>query len=66
MRIVLLLPMGYALWRTRDIRIGIVVHVALTGLGFATNAAPALLAGRHLLAGGQRSRRRLDHTGSRG
>jgi hypothetical protein len=45
MRIVLLLPMGYAVWRTRDIRIGVAMHTALNGLGFAMNSASTLLAG---------------------
>ncbi len=43
--IVQLLPTGYAVWRTRDIRIGISVHIGLNGLGFLLNAAPRLLAG---------------------
>jgi membrane protease YdiL (CAAX protease family) len=43
--IVVLLPMGYAVWRTRDIRIGIAVHIALNGTGFLTNSLPTLLAG---------------------
>ena len=44
-RIVMLLPMGYAVWRTHDIRIGIAVHVGLNGTGFLTNSLPTLLAG---------------------
>jgi uncharacterized protein len=43
--IVILLPMGYAVWRTRDIRIGIAVHIGLNGTGFLTNSLPTLLAG---------------------
>ena len=43
--LVVLLPMGYAVWWTRDIRIGIAVHIGLNGLGFLLNAAPTLLAG---------------------
>ena len=43
--IVILLPMGYAVWRTRDIRIGIAVHIGLNGTGFLTNTLPTLLAG---------------------
>jgi uncharacterized protein len=44
-RIVMLLPMGYAVWRTRDIRIGIAVHIGFNGTGFLTNSLPTLLAG---------------------
>jgi membrane protease YdiL (CAAX protease family) len=44
-RIVMLLPMGYAVWRTCDIRIGIAVHVGLNGTGFLTNSLPTLLSG---------------------
>ncbi|QJY49036.1 CPBP family intramembrane glutamic endopeptidase [Pseudonocardia broussonetiae] len=40
-----LLPTVYAVWWTRDIRIGIAVHVGLNGLGFLLNVAPTLLAG---------------------
>ena len=43
--IVILLPMGYAVWRTRDIRIGIAVHIGLSGTGFLTNSLPTLLVG---------------------
>ena len=43
--IVILLPMGYAVWRARDIRIGIAVHIGLNGTGFLTNSLPTLLAG---------------------
>ena len=43
--IVILLPMGYAVWRTRDIRIGIAVHIGLNGTGFLTNSLPTLLTG---------------------
>jgi len=43
--IVILLPMGYAVWRTRDIRIGIAVHIGLSGTGFLSNSLPTLLAG---------------------
>ena len=43
--IVILLPMGYAVWRTRDIRIGIAVHIGLSGTGFLTNSLPTLLTG---------------------
>jgi membrane protease YdiL (CAAX protease family) len=45
LRIVMLLPMGYAVWRTHDIRIGIAVHVGLNGTGFLTNSLPTLLPG---------------------
>lgn len=38
-----LLPMGYAVWRTRDIRIGIATHIAINGLfGFLLSAVPKL------------------------
>ena len=43
--IVILLPMGYVVWRTRDIRIGIAVHIGLNGTGFLSNSLPILLAG---------------------
>lgn len=43
--VVTLLPMGYAVWRTRDIRIGIAVHIGLNGTGFLMNTVPTLLAG---------------------
>ena len=42
MRIVLLLRMGYAVWRTRDIWVGVATHTALNGLDFAMNSAPTL------------------------
>jgi hypothetical protein len=42
---VTLLPMGYAVWRTRDIRIGIATHIGINGgLGFLLNVLPRLLA----------------------
>lgn len=44
-RLVMLLPMGYAVWRTRDIRIGIAVHIGFNGTGYLTNSLPSLLAG---------------------
>lgn len=44
-RIVLLLPMAYAVWWTRDIRVGMAVHVGLNGTGYFTNSLPTLLAG---------------------
>jgi len=38
-----LLPMGYAVWRTRDIRIGIATHIAINGLfGFLLSVVPRL------------------------
>lgn len=43
--IVILTPMAYAVWYTRDIRIGIAVHVGLNGIGYLTNSLPTLLAG---------------------
>ncbi len=42
-RIVVLLPMGYAVWRTRDIRIGIAVHIGVNGTGYILNTMPTLL-----------------------
>jgi len=42
-RIVVLLPMGYAVWRTRDIRIGIAVHMGVNGTGYILNTMPTLL-----------------------
>ena len=40
-----LLPMGYAVWRTRDIRIGIAAHIGINGaFGFLLSALPRLLA----------------------
>jgi membrane protease YdiL (CAAX protease family) len=42
---VTLLPMGYVVWRTRDIRIGIATHIGINGgLGFLLNVLPRLLA----------------------
>lgn len=43
--IVILTPMVYTVWFTRDIRIGIAVHVGLNGIGFLTNSLPTLLTG---------------------
>jgi uncharacterized protein len=43
--VVVLAPMVYVVWHTRDIRIGIAVHVGLNGLGFVLNVAPVLLPG---------------------
>jgi membrane protease YdiL (CAAX protease family) len=42
-RIVILLPLGYAVWKTRDYRVGIAAHVGLSALGFLLNSLPALL-----------------------
>lgn len=41
--ILILAPTYYMVWRLKDIRIGIAVHIALNGLGWALNVAPALL-----------------------
>ena len=35
--------MVYAVWRLKDIRVGIAVHIALNGMAWATNVAPVLL-----------------------
>jgi len=43
-RIVVLIPMGYAVWRTRDIRIGIAVHIGVNGTGYILNTVPTLMA----------------------
>lgn len=43
--IVVLAPMVYVVWRTRDIRIGIAVHVGLNGLSFLLSSASPLLGG---------------------
>lgn len=45
LRIVLLLPMAYATWRTRDIRIAIIAHCGINTLGFVLNSGPTLLGG---------------------
>lgn len=41
--ILVLAPTYYMVWRLKDIRLGIAVHIALNGLGWALNVAPALL-----------------------
>jgi membrane protease YdiL (CAAX protease family) len=41
--IILLAPMVYAVWRTKDIRIGIAVHIMLNSLAWVLNVAPTLL-----------------------
>lgn len=41
--ILILGPTMYVVWRLKDIRISIAVHVALNGLGWALNVAPSLL-----------------------
>ena len=41
--IFVLAPMVYVVWRLRDIRVGIAVHIALNGMAWATNVAPVLL-----------------------
>ena len=43
--IVTLLPMGYAVWWLRDIRIGIGVHLLLNGISFFLGVLPRLLVG---------------------
>jgi uncharacterized protein len=43
--VVILTPMVYAVWYTRDIRVGIAVHVTLNGLGYLTTSLPTLLPG---------------------
>ena len=43
--VVILTPMAYAVWYTRDIRVGMAVHVGLNGIGYLTNSLPTLLAG---------------------
>jgi membrane protease YdiL (CAAX protease family) len=40
---VIFAPIAYAVWRLRDVRISIGVHVALNGFGWAINVAPTLL-----------------------
>jgi len=42
--ILILGPTIYAVWRLKDIRISIAVHIGLNGLGWALNVAPLLLA----------------------
>ena len=41
--ILILAPMVYAVWRTKDIRIGIAVHIMLNSLAWVLNVAPTLL-----------------------
>lgn len=41
--IIILGPTVYVVWRLKDIRIGIAVHIALNGLGWTLNVAPSLL-----------------------
>ena len=41
--ILILAPMVYAVWRTKDIRIGIAVHIMLNSLAWILNVAPTLL-----------------------
>ena len=41
--LVVLGPATYAVWRLRDIRISIAVHVAINTTGWLLNVAPSLL-----------------------
>lgn len=41
--ILVLGPMVYAVWRLKDIRVGIALHIALNSMAWATNVAPVLL-----------------------
>ena len=41
--IIILAPMVYVVWRTKDIRIGIAVHIMLNSLAWVLNVAPTLL-----------------------
>lgn len=41
--IIILAPMVYAVWRTKDIRVGIAVHIMLNSLAWVLNVAPTLL-----------------------
>lgn len=41
--ILILAPMVYAVWRTKDIRVGIAVHIMLNSLAWVLNVAPTLL-----------------------
>lgn len=41
--ILILAPTYYLVWRLKDIRIGIAVHIAINGLGWTLNVAPGLL-----------------------
>ncbi|GAA1750673.1 CPBP family intramembrane glutamic endopeptidase [Kocuria aegyptia] len=41
--VLILAPTYYMVWRLKDIRIGIAVHIALNGLGWTLNVAPDLL-----------------------
>lgn len=43
--VVILVPMGYAVWWTRDVRVGIAVHVGLNGTSFLLATGPQLVAG---------------------
>ena len=45
MLILILGPTMYAVWRLKDIRISIAVHIALNATGWAMNVAPTLLLG---------------------
>ena len=45
MLILILAPTMYAVWRLKDIRISIAVHIALNATGWAMNVAPTLLLG---------------------
>ena len=41
--IVVLAPMVYVVWRTKDIRVGIAVHLSLNSMAWLFNVAPVLL-----------------------
>jgi uncharacterized protein len=41
--IIVLAPMVYAVWRLKEIRVGIAVHIALNSMAWAMNVAPVLL-----------------------
>ncbi|MCK6209026.1 CPBP family intramembrane metalloprotease [Georgenia sp. EYE_87] len=43
--VVILAPMVYAVWRTRDVRVGIAVHIGLNGTSFLLATGPQLLLG---------------------
>lgn len=43
--VVILAPMVYVVWRTRDVRVGIAVHIGLNGTSFLLGTGPQLLLG---------------------
>lgn len=42
-RIVVLAPMAYVVWRTRDIRVGMAVHIAINATGYVLGTLPVLI-----------------------